>query len=120
MRQIERQMIQAITNRKTWSNSNTRVVLWAGSPITTDPDHNKEEMRIYLHGNHIASYNTKNMSLEVNNCGWLTRTTKSRLNAIIQFVEGGLAGIYQKRGQWYLKRPNQSDVAMNDNAWLTV
>ena len=107
-RKIETQMIQSIIDNKDWKTSNTEVL--------TDCF----VARIYLHGHLIAEYTYQGMKLEVNNCGWATRTTKSRLNALIQFVEGGLSGIYQKRGQWYLKRPNQSDVAMNDNTWVTV
>tara|TARA_B100000902_G_C27129947_1_gene823087 strand:- start:567 stop:929 length:363 start_codon:yes stop_codon:yes gene_type:complete len=120
MRKIERQMIQAITNRQTWSNNNTRVVLWSGSPITTDPNHNKEEMRVYLHGHHIASYNTKDMSLKVNNCGYATNTTKSRLNALINFVADPTKnGIHQKNWEWYI-RINGDTHSFPDNEWVSV
>jgi len=108
MRQIERQMIQSLVNDESFKKDNTKVV------------YNNTYFDIYLHDHKIAVYYPNSMKLHVNNCGWATRTTKSRLNALIQFVEGGLSGIYQKRGQWYLKRPNQNDVAMNDNTWLTV
>ena len=107
-RKIETQMIQSIVNDESFKKDNTKVI------------NNKTYFDIYLHDHKIAVYYPNSMKLHINNCGWSTRTTKSRLNALIQFVEGGLSGIYQKRGQWYLKSPNQSDVAMNDNTWLTV
>ena len=107
-RKIERQMIQSIVNDESFKKDNTKVI------------YNNTYFDIYLYGHKIAVYYPNSMKLHVNNCGYATRTTKSRLNALIQFVEGGLSGIYQKRGQWYLKRPNQNDIEMNDNTWLTV
>tara|TARA_R100000152_G_C6545135_1_gene21769 strand:- start:137 stop:466 length:330 start_codon:yes stop_codon:yes gene_type:complete len=107
-RKIETQMIQSIIDNKDWKNSNTEVL--------TDCF----VARIYLHGHLIAEYTYRGMKLEVNNCGYATRTTKSRLNALIKFVDGGLSGIYQRKGQWFLKTTSQNDVEINDNTWITI
>ena len=42
------------------------------------------------------------------NAGYKTNTTKSRLNVLIQFVHGGLSGLFQKNYEWFLKLPTTS------------
>ena len=98
MRKIEREMIQAIIDRRCFSKANTRVVLHAGDPSKGE---DRKDMRVYLHGNWIAEY-TQDGQLNINHCGWKTNTTKSRLNALIQFVLGDLVGINQTDFKWYL------------------
>jgi len=34
-------------------------------------------------------------------CGYTTNTTKSRLNAFIQYFDPQVGGIYQKNWMWY-------------------
>ena len=51
MRKIEREMIQAIIDRRCFSKANTRVVLHAGDPSKGE---DRKDMRVYLHGNWIA------------------------------------------------------------------
>ena len=113
MRKIEREMIQAIIDRRNWKKANTEV--------EAHPSGNNE-MRVFLHGNNIASY--KDGNLYINHCGWRTNTTKSRLNALIQFVLGGLSGIYQKDFEWYLKKVDAGNGKVKTssipNAWLLV
>ena len=113
MRKIEREMIQAIIDGRNWKKANTEV--------EAHPSGNNE-MRVFLHGNNIASY--KDGTLYINHCGWKTVTTKSRLNALISFVQGGLSGIYQKNFEWYMKRVSNSDGSVYEysipNAWLLV
>lgn len=46
--------------------------------------HNNQIMKIYASGD-----------ISVSNCGWLTRTTKDRLNEYTDL------GIYQRKGVWY-------------------
>lgn len=76
-------------------------------------DHNTyliEEQGVFkveLHGNCIVTVYPDD-SLKVSSCGWLTPTTKDRLNKYTDL------GIYQKKGQWYLK----SGVYFQDN--LTI
>ena len=124
MRKIEREMIQAIIDRKSFNKANTSVSIeYAGTML----DHYKDAyMSIKLHGNEIAKYyyNKDNTPLYINHCGWKTVTTKSRLNALIQHVQGGLSGIYQKNFEWIVKRVDSGDGSVYEypmpNAWLLV
>ena len=117
MRKIEREMIQAIIDRSHFSKANTKVQVHV--PMGVD---SRAEMRVYLHDNHIATY--ANEGLYINHQGWKTNTTKSRLNALIQFVLGGLSGIYQKDFEWYLKKVDAGNGKVETSpvpdSWLFV
>ena len=105
MRVIERQMIQAIIERKNFKKSNTEVI--------KDGDF----MYIYLHDNLIAKYGLNDNwgQLFISHCNWLTNTTKSRLNALISFVDG-LGCIYQKNFKWYLHTKKHNNLDITDNS----
>ena len=113
MRKIERQMIQAIVDDKDWRKDNTRVENMDG--ISS----------VYLHGHKIAAYYPKYTeelpdALHINNCGYETNTTKSRLNVLIDFVCGGVNnGIYQKNWNWFLTR-NGVDEDFPSNEWVAL
>ena len=111
MRKIERQMLQAIVDdRSLWSKDNTRVE-WDDSNKCYD---------VYLHGHCIAEYIPSLMSLKVNNCGYATVTTKSRLNAIIDFVADPTKnGIFQKNWEWFI-RINGDTHSFPSNTWVNV
>ena len=97
MRKIEREMIQAIIDQRDFSKANTMV------------RQGLNRSDVYLHGHHIASYyHDGSSSLMIANAGYKTNTTKSRLNVLIQFVHGGLSGLYQKNFEWFLRLPLQS------------
>ena len=115
MRKIEREMIQAIIDRRCFSKANTRVVLHAGDPSKGE---DRKDMRVYLHGNWIAEY-TDNGQLFVNHCGWETVTTKSRLNALIDcFSEFVSDGIYQKDFTWWVI-DNGKTKLFPSNSWYS-
>ena len=103
-------MLQAIVDdRPHWSKDNTRVETYNG---VTD---------VYLHGHKIASYERKlNGRLFINNCGYKTNTTKSRLNALIDFVADPTKnGIFQKNWEWFIKI--HGDIhSFPDNTWVNV
>ena len=108
MRKIERQMLQAIVDDKDWSKDNTRV------------ESGFHYANVYLHGHKIAEYNRTDMTLKVNNCGYATNTTKSRLNALINFVcDPTKNGIFQKNWEWYI-RINGDTHSFPDNTWVAV
>jgi hypothetical protein len=69
MRKIDTQAANAFTNRKRFRSSNTKVDVVDGLP------------HLYLHNNLIAKVDNNN-DLLINHCGWETRTTSSRLNAL--------------------------------------
>lgn len=83
MRKIEKEMLLAISEKRTWENDNTRVEYL--HDIDT-PLHARIEMsKIYLDGNHIATvcYELKRTDYNpVTLRKWPTRTTFSRLNAL--------------------------------------
>lgn len=87
MRIIEQEMLEAIRLRRNWRKSNTQVIMECGGAVTT----------VYLHGNLIAVMHI-NGGLWLSSQSWRTRTTKSRLNAIL---EQHNMWIYQRNGLWY-------------------
>ena len=91
MRKIEEQMNHAVRNKIAWSKDNT---------VTTF-DHTIENCFVYLHGNHIATYNYANESLSLLDGGWQSVTTKSRLNALLDEFANGF-GVFQKNWQWFV------------------
>lgn len=74
MRQIEKTLIEAVRNRKTWKQANTRT--WQSDKDTT---------AIFLHENPIALYahDQKTLYVQLDTLArWKTRTTCSRLRAL--------------------------------------
>ena len=93
MRQIETEMNNAVRNKIAWSKSNT---------LTTF-DNTLENCFVYLHGNHIATYNYANKKLQIFDGGWQSNTTKSRLNALLDEFDYG-TWVFQKNWNWFLAR----------------
>jgi hypothetical protein len=90
MRKIESLMNAAILNRKDWSLDNTRVEYEEGNEVS----------RVYLHGHKIAEIGKGYITLH--HCGWKTKTTKSRLNAILSKNGTGNESVYQKNHAWFI------------------
>ena len=84
-------MNNAVRNKIAWSKSNT---------LTTFSSDLKECF-VYLHGNHIATYNYALKELSLYDGGWQSVTTKSRLNALCNEFATGF-GIFQKNWDWYV------------------
>ena len=82
-------MNKALRNFENWSSGNTSV-------IST-----KEEMKVFLHGNHIATLCKISMDLRIFDGGWQSNTTKSRLNALLDEFGAG-DRVIQKDFTWYL------------------
>ena len=91
MRQIEKQMNFALSNKGNWSKSNTTVEYNDSTNCST----------VFLHGHRIATYDHELKAIKLSSCGWATVTTKSRLNAILQEVKPG-CGIFQKQFDWFV------------------
>jgi hypothetical protein len=98
MRKIEQEMIIAILSgmnnlAKSWEKGNTRVTTWVHRSSELGFIE-QVEIHVALHGNTIArlSYGEhkqgKGWKMQLENCGWATRTTHSRLNAIIVGITG--------------------------------
>ena len=91
MRQIEKEMNYAIRNKIAWSKGNS----------CTTFDNTIENCFVYLHGNHIATYNYADKELSLYDGGWQSVTTKSRLNALCNEFATGF-GIFQKNWNWFI------------------
>jgi hypothetical protein len=91
MRIIERQMNDAIQHSLDWKCDNTQVITISDVSF------------VYLHGNLIAMIGED--WLQLDDGGHQTKTTKSRLNAILT-AHGNGESIVQKDFKWYLKDTN--------------
>ena len=91
MRQIEKQMNFALSNKGNFSNSNTSV--------TYHSSENLSEVR--LHGNLIAWFDHTKQLLAISSAGWHTNTTKSRLNALLYEINTGVR-VFQKNYDWFV------------------
>ena len=90
MRKIEQEMVNVILSSLekdiSWSKGNTRVGTWSFGQ--------QRGIEVLLHNNIIARMfykedaNGKGWEMKLTNAGWATRTTHSRLNAIIQGITG--------------------------------
>lgn len=90
MRVIESKMLNAMRNKRNFSLGNTKVDWWNG-----------EVCRVYLHDNMICEYIPTKCSIYLQDCGWETTTTKSRLNAILSEFNIPMR-IWQKDYVWYI------------------
>ena len=92
MRKIEREMNAAICENRNWQCDNTSV--------TFDPETN--ESTVYLHGNKIAMVGDD--FVQIFDGGYQSKTTKSRLNAILS--EHGIKGecVFQKNYNWFIHK----------------
>ena len=100
MRLIETKMNKAIRRGGNFSNGNTSVQ----TVSYLDSDVCREESKVFLHGNHIATYDHTSKELYLFDGGWQSNTTKSRLNALCQeFCIAG-EGVFQKDFAWYVRK----------------
>ena len=110
MRKIERQMNEAILNRKDFFSSNTSVENYVNN-IT-----GVREAVVKLHGNHIA---TVGETLQICDAGWQTVTTKSRLNALCnEFAYG--CYVFQKNYEWFLGDADGNKMPLPTEEFVTV
>lgn len=89
MRKIELGMIEAIDTFQPYKNDNTSVVMM--------DDEGVDKLYVFLHNNLIAITDCCD-ELFIKDSGYQTKTTKSRLNAILRHF--GFPLIYSKKKQW--------------------
>ena len=92
MRQIEKQMNFAVSNKGNFKKANTEVSY----------NENTNCSQVYLHGHQIATYCHNTQALKMSSCGYETVTTKSRLNAILEEVKYGCK-VFQKNFNWFVR-----------------
>ena len=96
MRKIESLMVEAVREGLNWQSANTSV--------QTDLDN---VSRVFLHGNHIATIwsdesSGSDYSVQLFDGGHQTKTTKSRLNALLSaFGEQG-DRVFAKSFDWFI------------------
>jgi len=91
MRKIETQMNRAIRTQSNWAGANTSVFTADDGLLS----------KVFLHGNHIATYFHAERELQIFDGGYQSNTTKSRLNALCdEFAYG--CGVFQKQWVWYV------------------
>ena len=98
MRKIETQMIAAIKNSIDWKSANTEVINFY------DDEKQLVVTSVYLHGNLIAEVD--DCSLKLFDGGYQSKTTKSRLNALLSEF-GYTCGtkreyVFQKQFEWFV------------------
>ena len=112
MRQIEKQMLLAIYNKKNWKSANTEV-------ICTDFQHTDEPIErctVLLHGSPVAVVTPTHVT--ICDCGYQTPTTKSRINAVLrEFCPG--ARVNQSAHKWYLSaQDDQPRLMESQSQWV--
>ena len=107
MRQIEKQMLTAIHNRKDWKSANTQVTV----TYFAHADRLIDRTTVFLHGSPIAQISPDTVT--ICDYGYQTTTTKSRLNAILHELCG--AGIYQKNHKWFGTAIQEADWVIEPN-----
>ncbi len=111
MRKIESQMLLAIYSRKDWSSANTRVAV----TYFAHGDRIIDRATVYLHNSPIAEITPENVT--VNNCGYPTVTTKSRISVILHELCG--AGVYQRDYKWFGVPANAPEFEFESNTPYT-
>ena len=109
MRVIETRMNNAIRKRQNFKNANTSVQ----TVSFFDNDVYCEESKVFLHGNHIATYDHVNKELALFDGGWQSNTTKSRLNALCYELATGFS-VFQKNWEWFVSDFQNTVVDFTD------
>jgi hypothetical protein len=102
MRTIEKKMLSALIERKDFRLDNTKVQCVFYPHPVDETDYIIDRCYVYLHDNLIATIEPDKVT--VNNCGYRTATTKSRLHVILREFCGSC--LSQNNFEWYLSTPN--------------
>ena len=97
MRKVEQQMNFALSNKSNWAGSNTTVCYIDSTNCSS----------VYLHGHQIATLDHNTNAVKLDSCGYESRTTKSRLNAILDEVKYGCR-VFQKNFDWFVGYNNET------------
>ena len=97
MRKVEQQMNFALSNKSNWAGSNTTVCYNDSTNCSS----------VYLHGHQIATLDHNTNAVKLDSCGYESRTTKSRLNAILDEVKYGCR-VFQKNFDWFVGYNNET------------
>lgn len=101
MRKIEDSIITAIRENKPFSGQNT----------TVSYSLSNEKTNITLHGHTIAIINHETNSVEINFCGFPTRTTASRINNVLEAMNK--TERVSIKGDMVVLKPSQTIITAN-------
>jgi hypothetical protein len=104
MRKIEEKMISAIKARKNFIKDNTMVLFFD----------ERDQIDIYLHNNRIGCIVGKYLYLR--DCGYKTKTTKSRLNALLTLLPT-LTTLNSLKGKWTVVSSVFDNYSWNKGYW---
>ena len=113
MRKIEKEMVAAIQRRESRAMGNTKVTAMGNA------------VRVYLHGNLIAHLQKDQAGWigTVTFAGWPTRTTASRINAIMEGIRSTMRVGQSKKEpevRWFGKGDRIRTMPCTSEEWLTV
>lgn len=109
MNVAETKVTQALKTRGSLSVSNTTVKYSVATEIST----------IDLHGNRIAEYDHSKNKLKVNFCGYVTDTTRNRINAICEAL-GFNTWLNIKQGEVHQNVMLVKQGVVVSNGWIEV
>lgn len=132
MNLIEEKMIECLTRNKNKTLKNTTV-----TNVSYNLQNNTVNKKyIYLYGNLITVFQESNEGFElcITDAGWKTKTTKSRLNAILDWYDDYQIKnkplltnihytIYQENYEWYIYALSESfhfDSLKDENGFVQV
>lgn len=117
-RKIENQMITAMVKLGKAQQVNSIKV---GSNTRVDSDATGA-VWVYLHGHNIAFMEDKGTHYQVrfNLCGYNTRTTRSRINAICGAFIHGRNGVCQRRGELCFVTKYGVEVRIDSESWINA
>tara|TARA_B100001094_G_scaffold137527_1_gene133223 strand:- start:2863 stop:3246 length:384 start_codon:yes stop_codon:yes gene_type:complete len=115
MRKIERQTVSAVRDllgRADFSGQFWRAgnmsVLQTHHGIAHTPGYERT-IEVRLHDNLICKIFPSGSVMDLNDCGWQSTTTKSRLNVILDEFAPGY-GIFQKNFDWFFQTSRTSEA----------
>ena len=78
-----------------------------------------EVSKVYLHNNWIAQYNHEKRELKINFRGYITNTTRSRINVICESL-GFKTWFNIRGGELHKNVGNEKLGKVGDDAWITI
>ena len=109
MNKLENKITQALKTRGVINQANTAVEYSVATEIS----------KVYLHGNQIAEYNHEKQELKVNFCGYVTNTTRNRINAICEALNSK-PWFNIRGGELHKNVGNEKLGKVGDDAWITI
>jgi hypothetical protein len=105
MRQVEKSAVEAFYAGKPGR--------WSNTQVTVEDD---GWVYMFLHGSRIAK--RRRSRVEVSSAGYVSSTTKSRLNAVLDRLG---KGVHQHKGEWFINGPEgQESFPTHPGAWYVA